>query len=245
MKKQTPSEKPLTALVHNGQTYPAVKGPHAALIQRTVAAVHEVALGELKTLLAGVLLLKLKAALGHGQFMTVRQQYFPPLSPDTFERWMNGAELFFENFPLPSTVDIEAEVILNAPESELPNAALEYRQTCFDFVRGKSFRGILAALNGRKAGGHRGENRRAVEQYIPRHLDKVTAMLTVRKRKPGTEDWFVCNYRNLTSEQKARIISAGTDSLSKWPHWLLVAMREKASLELKVSEPERLARHAL
>jgi len=94
-------------------------------------ALNTVHLAGQKCLFAGHLLAEWKAKCPHGNFLRIRKQAIPEISPDTAERWMRAAANVLKALPPPPLVEEAREVARNLEVSPpRPSPPEEEKATC-------------------------------------------------------------------------------------------------------------------
>lgn len=189
----------------------------------------------LRAVRIGHLLIEIKPALGHGNFQEWIEKEFPRLPYRTAARWMQAAERTI------AASGIEPH-LLTAPISELLAAeapagasaeTLEARQLIFDFMRDKTIKDCLAAVvvdgdephritraaNGRKHGGHKGEDRKDWPKYIGVHLKDILQHLK--------------SWKNYTPTQVKDTFARFDTALAQMPPALLTHLKQRIIEELK------------
>jgi hypothetical protein len=177
----------------------------------------------------------------HTKFGLWLQTNCPQISHRTAYRWMElsqrvvghcGLELENAATPLSDA--------LSQPESSLAPQALQWRQTIFAFLAGKTMKEAIAGVvvegdephrltrsfNGKSAGGYHGENRRDYARYLASHFQIATKFLNEK----------------ISPAQKSKISAAAGQAVQHWPRWFLAELAENLKTELKLSDEQRAAR---
>jgi hypothetical protein len=253
MKKTGPKSVTVQSEQFSKDAFPGGPATQAILDAYAAMIVNGRALAQ-SAFLLGTLLNEKKEALGHGDFEKWREESMPGADERTLQRYQRAATAIHLALS-PPTIDIEASVILLSPtDAELPPEAQKYKKAWFDFTRDKSITqcasGVLLSLqradNGKRTGGFpvKGKERFAVERFIPNHLDIICSMLTVTRKIKGHTGKII-GWKNLPADQRQAVCVAFAQAIEKLPNYLVLSMKEKCLAELKIAEPERLARHAL
>jgi hypothetical protein len=217
----------------------------------------------LKAVIAGMHLLEFRASqkcLSHGETGKTNEvirnnQYSETTLTAWFEankisrasayRWMDLAERVARGrvglsaaAPFSPVIDVEGVVVpmsqvLTAPEGDLPDKALEFRQGVFTFMQDKTLReaamSALAgespghrytrALAGKTKGGTRGEDRKAWPTFIAEKLSDVSGHLS--------------HWKQFSTGQKEQTEEAFKRAIEKWPTPLLEALAKGLKTELQ------------
>ena len=233
--------------------------PNSTLRTAIVAALSSVENAKQLCMMAGQMLLDEKATMEHGDFQAHIAKLVPEVSYETCRVWMRAAANIVKALP---TVDVETvsiSQILSTPDADLPAEALRYKQAWLDFTADKSIRQCLdsvtvygdaahrvdRAVNGKTKGGKGSENapdRKAFEKFTATKLGHITTFLTVQKKSAASGKKQIIGWRQLSPVQQNAIGAAFTQSLEKWPTWLLEILADKIKTESRLDDAARLAR---
>jgi hypothetical protein len=179
----------------------------------------------------------------------------------TANRWMAAAGRVMcflleedRRFP-PSAMEIDGEklpisFVLTAPEADCTPAMLDFREKFKTFLADKTLANAAAtvidgeseahritrAANGklkRYAGGS--GDRKDYPRFIARALSNITSFLSVKKNGK------IVGFRNLDSDQRARVLAAFDVAISSLPDWVMDHNRAVLLRESKIPEIQRLA----
>ena len=224
-----------------------------------LAAYNSVETAKQLCMMAGQMMLDEKARVEHGDFQQHIASILPEIPYETCRVWMRAAGNILKALP---AIDVEAtsiSTILSTPDGDLPAEALRYKQAWLDFTADKSIRQCLdsvtvygddahrvdRAVNGKVKGGKGSEaasDRKAFEKFTATKLGHITTFLTVAKKSAASGKKQIVGWRELSPVQRNAIGAAFTNSLEKWPNWLLEILADKIKTESKLSDAERLSR---
>ena len=188
-----------------------------------------------KAIRVGHLLVETKPLLERGDFQDWIEKEFPQITYRTAARWMQAAERCI------AATGIEPH-LLSAPISELLAAeapagasagTLAARQQLFDFMRDKTIKDCLTAVvvdgddahritraaNGRKLGGHKGEDRKDWPKYI---------RVLLRHSNAHLKSW-----KNFTPAQREATRLHFADFFGGLPEALTLELRETINKVIK------------
>jgi hypothetical protein len=165
------------------------------------------------------------------------------IAKTTADRWMLAAERVARlqlgvrmDMELPGAIDVEGVLIplsqaLTAPEAELPERALQFRQGVFDFMRDKTLsEAMVAAIDGEspahritragagKMKGGAGGDRKDWPAFIAEKLSDVTGHLK--------------HWRGMSSTQKESVEETLRRVMERWPTPVLEHVRKVAVYQL-------------
>lgn len=187
-----------------------------------------------KAIRVGHLLIENKPLLGHGNFQEWIETEFPKLPYRRAARWMQAAERTV------AAVGIETKLlsmplsqVMTMQAGDLCGQDRAAQQLLFDFTRDKTIKECLAAVvvdgeeahritraaNGKKLGGHKGEDRKNWPQFIGAHLSDISAHL-----KP---------WKKFTPAQAETTFAKFDSAITKWPTALLTHLKDRINTELK------------
>lgn len=197
------------------------------------------------------------------KFATWLEENFPDIPTRTAYRWMAASERAIDAVGALGgrkrllLEDLSLSDILGATEAELaemPEAALEWRQTFFDFTQDKTMKDILEgvllkeenpvsitrAMNGKHApgAGHNGEDRKDWQVYLGRNLIAVGKHLDTYERKveedPAASAKMYALLESAVGGGKVRIDARGeTREVAGWPRSVCEMMAEILKERLK------------
>ena len=238
----------------------APANPH--LRTAVLAALSAVENAKQLCMMAGQMLLDEKSTVEHGDFQAHIAKLIPEISYETCRVWMRAAANIVKALPAVDFIDVEVvsiSQILSSPEEKLTPDQRIYKQAWLDFTADKSIRQCLdsvtiygepahnvdRAVNGKTKGGKGSDaapDRKAFEKFTATKLGHITTFLTVTKKSAASGQKQVVGWRELSPVQRNAIGAAFTNSLEKWPQWLLDILADKIKTELKMSDAQRLTR---
>jgi hypothetical protein len=198
-----------------------------------------------KAIICGQMLSEKKAFVGHGNWGKWLEQNFQEKHRATVCRWMNAADRVTQALGINEgqwqigegqVIDVESQTlssILTLPEAELDTNAQKARQLFLDFTSDKTIADCLRdvadgtspdhriarAANGKNKGGHKGEDRKAWDEFTQKRLSQVNEHLS--------------HWESYSAGQKDKVLGYFETAVSKWPAPLLEHLREQIKEELK------------
>lgn len=184
-----------------------------------------------KAVFCGHLMLEQKARLPHGAWLPFLAKHFPQIPHPTATRWMKAAEESLR--AIDTELPLPASQLLTLPDAELTDECREARQLLLDFSEGKTIKECMAgvlvegdpshrltrAVNGRKLGGHNGEDRKDWPEFIKRKLKAISEHLS--------------HWKNFKGGQAEQTEVAFAAAIEQWPSALLETMTKQIREEMK------------
>lgn len=188
-----------------------------------------------KAIQVGHLLVEAKAdpRMQHGDWQEWIETNFPQITIRTANRWMQAATNVARQVDL-GGCEVPISRLLSDSAEQLPDDnARAAKQTLFDFMADKTINDCLVgivrdgdeahrvtrAANGRKFGGHKGEDRKDWPKYIGVHLNDILQHLK--------------SWKSFSPAQVADVFARFDTALAKMPPALLTHLKQRITEELK------------